>query len=85
MYEKFVKHGVKHQINVYDEIRTRVQEKVRDKDITITLFDKAERVALDLMKGNQYHPFMQTKEAIEWKKNKEKRERKKGSSACNLL
>lgn len=44
------------------------------------VFDESERVCEDLMKGNQYHPFMKTADYATWTKQKVKK-----SSACVLL
>lgn len=79
IYGKFVKSGTRLQINVTDVIRGTVEDKVAEGEKT--LFDAAERVCMDLMKGNQYHPFMKTKDYEAFKKSQET----KKSSACTIL
>ena len=82
LFKKFVKAGTKLQINVTDMIKAQIEDDIKA-GATLVVFDEAERICMDLMKGNQYHPFMKTPEYIAWKKKEDNAGKKSGT--CNIL
>jgi hypothetical protein len=98
-YTRFVKNGSKQQINITEPQRLRLQaaiEKIGQKDAdgkqqnaTVDLFDEAAATCLELIKGNYFFPFQQSKQYQAYQAEKKTREesqpKEKKSGACTIL
>merc|ERR1712218_129863 len=77
MFKKYCKSGTKHQINITDVVKGRLEDSMQE-EINSSTFDAVERVCMNLLMGI-LHLFQETPEYKNWMK---KREPKTSSRTC---
>lgn len=88
IYNDYIKNGVKLQININDHCRTAIKDNLAH--ATIHLFDDADNVAIELIKGNYFFAFKESEHWPEYlalkarddQQRAREQEKRKSKTAC---
>ena len=81
IHTKFISPGAQLQINITEQVRTRIQSTLAPCDAShqppLGLFDESEVACLEMMKGNYFHTFKETRDYSDWLAKEKKAQGKK--------